>query len=423
MLTPLPDLQSAAPESLRAHFLPRFATAAGRPARVAVVHDWLARFYGPEQVLRAILRCFPEADLFTLIDAMDAAGRAALAPHPLKTSFLQRLPLARRRHGWFIPLMPLAVEQFDLTGYDLVLSSSHTFAKGVLTGADQLHVAYIHTPLRHAWDAQHDYLRQRGLHRGPLSPLARLILHRQRIWDSRTAHGVDVSLANSAFTARRIDKAYGAAAAVVHPPVAVAEFAAAADRQDYYLVVASDAHYKRTGLVIEAFKHLPERKLVVAGTAGERAALRRAAGANVTLLGYQEVPALRRLLAEARALIFAPIEDFGITPVEAQASGTPVIAYGRGGALETVNGLDHAQPTGVLFDEPSIESLIDAVLTFEQHAGAFSAAACVANAQRFRPEAFYQRYLTCIAEAWRQHPASGGPRFEPGARTGEQAEA
>jgi glycosyltransferase involved in cell wall biosynthesis len=385
---------------------PPLQARSGRPARVALVHDWFASYYGSERVVAEMLRCFPQAELFALVDVLPEGERGFLGQRPVTTSFIQRLPCARRHFRLYLPLMPLAIEQLDMGAFDLVLSSSHAFAKGVLTGPRQLHVSYVHAPIRYAWEYQHQYLAESRLGRGPLGFLARRQLHRLRLWDHRTGNGVDRFLANSRFIASRIHKIYRREATVVHPPVEVASFTPSRGKDDHYLAVSRFVPYKRTELVIEAFRALPDRRLVVVG---EGPGYRRAAAtapANVTLLGFQPAERLRLLMARARALVFAAEEDFGITLVEAQAAGTPVIAYRAGGAVESIRGLEDEAPTGVLFDDQDPTSIIDAIHRLERHGGAITAEACRANALRFRPEAFREAFLREVTDAWAAHLAS-----------------
>ncbi len=383
-------------------------TAAGRPARIALVHDWFDRYYGSERVVAEILRCFPEAELHALVDVMPAAERGFLQGKPVQTSFIQRLPFARKHFRLYLPLFPLAIEQFDLAGYDLVLSSSHAFAKGVLTGPNQLHVAYVHAPMRYGWEYQHDYLRQSGRERGLAGAATRYVLHRLRLWDYRTANLVDQFIANSAYIARRIHKIYRRESEVIHPPVAIEDFAASEPKQDYYLAVARFVPYKHTETIVEAFRDLPDRRLVVIGDGPGLAGARARAGANVTLLGHQPDQALRHHMAAARALIFAAEEDFGIVPVEAQAAGTPVIAYGAGGALETVRGLDRPAATGLFFEAQAPAAIAAAVRQFEQAGRAITPAACRANAERFTAARFRTAYRAAIERAWLQQQTAIG---------------
>ena len=238
----------------------------GRPARIALVHEWFDHFYGSERVAAEILACFPEADVFTLVDIMEGEERRFLDGRKVETSFIQRLPFGRSpRFRHYLPLFPLAIEQFDLGAYDLVLSSSHAVAKGVLTGPDQLHVAYVHTPMRYAWELQHQYLRQSGLDRGLKGMLARWLMHRLRLWDLRTVNGVDRFVANSAYVARRIEKTYRRESTVIHPPVDVDRFDLEAEKDDHYLAVSRFVPYKHTETIVDAFCGMPEKRLVVIG--------------------------------------------------------------------------------------------------------------------------------------------------------------
>jgi len=315
-----------------------------------------------------------------------------------------------------LSLMPLAVEQFDLSEYDLVLSSNHAVAKGVLTGPDQLHVSYVHSPLRYAWDLQHQYLREAGLSSSLKGWLAKWMLHKIRLWDYRTAAGVDHFVANSRFIARRIRKVYGRRAEVIYPPVDVESFALGGRRDSFYLTASRCVPYKRMDLIVEAFASLPDKRLVVVGDGPELAKLKAKAGPNIELLGHQPFAVLLDLMQRARAFVFAAEEDFGITVVEAQACGTPVIAFGKGGALETIVGLGAGEaPTGVFFPKQDVASLHEAVATFERHAIAFDPKQCRANALRFSSERFRREFSECVEQL-----RAGQP---PELRALEQAEA
>jgi glycosyltransferase involved in cell wall biosynthesis len=356
--------------------------------RTAIVHDWLVTYAGSERVLEQMLQVFPEADLYSLIDFLPPAERGFLGGRPVRTSFVQRLPWARSRYRQYLPILPFAIEQFDLSGYDLVISSSHAVAKGVLTGPDQIHLCMCYSPIRYAWDLQHQYLRESGLERGLRSALARYLLHRVRIWDARTANGVDGFMAISQFIARRIWKTYRREATVIYPPVDVESFVPGSDKEDFYVTASRMVPYKRMDLIVAAFAEMPNRRLIVIGDGPEMSRVRARARSNVEFLGYQEFAALRDHLQRARAFIFAAEEDFGIAPLEAQACGTPVIGYGRGGLVETIRGLDDPRPTGVLFDQQTADAIRSAVERFEERAETFDPAACRANAMRFTPERF-----------------------------------
>jgi glycosyltransferase involved in cell wall biosynthesis len=357
--------------------------------RVAVVHDWLVTFAGAEKVLEEILALFPQAELFSVVDFLNEADRGRLAGRRARTSFVQKLPFARRKYRAYLAFMPLAIEQFDLAGFDLVISSSHAVAKGVLTGPDQVHICYCHTPIRYAWDLQAQYLREAGLVSGVRSLIARALLHYVRLWDVRTASGVDYFIANSAYIARRIRKVYRRDAVVIHPPVDTDRFLLRRDKDAFYLTASRLVPYKRVELIVQAFAGMPGRRLLVVGDGPDFAKIKASAPANVTMLGFLPPAALRDHLQRARAFLFAAEEDFGILPVEAQACGTPVIAYGRGGALETIVDADNVAgeaPTGLFFYEQSAAAIVDAVERFEKLI--IAPEACRARAERFGRSAF-----------------------------------
>ncbi|SAL33987.1 group 1 family glycosyl transferase [Caballeronia sordidicola] len=362
--------------------------------KVAIVHDWLVVSGGAEKVLQHIIECYPQADVFALVDFLE--DRACLRGKTVKTSFIQKLPFAKKRYRGYLPLMPLAIEQLDLSGYDLVISSSHAVAKGVLTGPDQMHVSYVHSPIRYAWDLQHQYLRESGLANGMKSVMARVLLHYIRGWDARSANGVDYLLANSQFIARRIKKAYQRDATVLYPPVDFKGMTLCTEKDDFYVTASRMVPYKRIDLIVKAFSQTPERKLVVIGDGPEMKRIRAIAGENVTILGYQSFEVLLDHLRRARAFVFAAEEDFGISIVEAQACGTPVIAFGKGGALESVIGLPRERPTGVFFREQTTESLLAAVSQFETHASLFDPRQCRRNAEQFSAENFKAKLVDFI---------------------------
>ncbi|WP_233869975.1 glycosyltransferase family 4 protein [Paraburkholderia adhaesiva] len=365
--------------------------------RVAIVHDWLVTYAGAERVLEQIIDCFPEADLFAVVDFVDDKDRAFLRGKKVTTSFIQKLPFARKKYRAWLPLMPLAIEQLDVSAYDVVISSSHAVAKGVLTGPDQFHLSYVHSPIRYAWDLQHQYLQESQLTHGPKSAMARLILHYIRNWDVRTANSVDQFVANSQFIARRIHKVYQREAAVVYPPVAIDAFELAMQKEDFYLTASRLVPYKKIDLIVEAFARMPERKLVVIGDGPDMDKIRAKATPNVEIMGYQPFAVLHDRMRRARAFVFAAEEDFGISVVEAQACGTPVIAYGKGGALETVR--DTSRPTGLFFAEQSAEAIIAAVNTFERDPGRIRAEDCRVNAERFSAAHFREQLLARVREA------------------------
>jgi glycosyltransferase involved in cell wall biosynthesis len=360
--------------------------------RIAVVHEWLEHATGSEKVLREILGLWPQADLFCLVDFL-AAGpqRDWLAGRTVSTSFIQRLPFARRAFRAYLPLMPLAVEQLDLSRYDVVISSSHAVAKGALTRASQLHISYVHTPIRYAWDLTHTYLRSLPW---PQRLPAKLIMHYLRLWDATSARRPDVLVANSRHVARRIGKCWGREATVIHPPVAVERFRADRRRDSFFCVVSRLVPYKRLDLLVQAFTrlHLP---LVVIGAGAGLPRLRRLAGPTVSLLGWQDDAVVADHLERCRAFVFAAEEDFGITLVEALAAGAPVIAYGRGGAQEIVG---HGT-TGVLYPEQTVDGVVAAVQDFIAEEDSFSAQACAARAREFTAARFRARFAALVDDA------------------------
>jgi glycosyltransferase involved in cell wall biosynthesis len=387
--------------------------------RIAVVHEWLDTYAGSERVLEQILAVFPDADLYAVCDFMPAEERRFLGGRRARTTIVQRLPFARKRFRAYLPLMPFAVEQLDVSGYDLVISSSHAVAKGVITGPDQLHLCMCYSPIRYAWDLQAQYLRQAGLGWGPKGLAARWLLHRMRDWDVRSSTGVDGFMAISHFVQRRIQKTYRRDATVIYPPVNVETFTPGGERGDYYVTASRMVPYKCVDVIVEAFRGMPERRLLVVGDGPEMPRVRECAGPNVTLLGYQPQAELLRVLRGARAFLFAAIEDFGIAPLEAQAAGVPVIAFAGGAIPETIPGLGAPRPCGVHFDEQTPEAIRDAVATFERVESSIAPQACRANAMRFRPERFRRELADHVAAEWeafqrrRACGAVGGPVRAP----------
>lgn len=393
------------------HAPARRAPRVDRNVRVAIVHDWLVTYAGAERVLEQIVACFPDADLFSVVDFLE--NRSFLRGKPVTTSFIQKLPKAATKYRAYLPLMPIAIEQLDVSAYDVVISSSHAVAKGVLTGPDQVHISYVHSPIRYAWDLQHQYLQQSKLTSGPKSALARLILHYMRNWDIRTSNSVDSFVANSQFIARRIKKVYQRDADVIFPPVDVEAFALHEQKDDFYLTASRMVPYKKIDLIVEAFARMPQRRLVVIGDGPDMQKIRAKASPNVEIMGYQPLKVLQDHMQRAKAFVFAAEEDFGISVVEAQACGTPVIAYGKGGALETVRDLSETRPTGLFFDEQRAESIIGAVEDFDTHAARFSAIDCRANAERFSTEHFRERFFAHVRAAVPALQGASLPAFAP----------
>ncbi len=364
--------------------------------KTALIHEWFECFAGSERVVAEFLKLFDDSDLFALVDFLSEEQRQAIQGREVRTSFIQKLPFARKAFRNFLPLMPAAIEQFDLSEYDVVLSSNHAFAKGVVTRADQLHVSYVHTPIRYAWDLQHEYLRQGNVDRGLKSLIVRATLHYLRTWDRLAADRVDAFVANSRYIAQRIRKTYRRPAYVVYPPVNVDAFEFSRDKEDFYLTASRLVPYKRIDLVVDAFREMPEKQLVVIGDGPEMSSLREKATPNIKILGFCEFNELRDYMQRARAFVFAADEDFGIMPVEAQACGTPVIAYGRGGSLETVV---HGQ-TGLHFEQQSPECLMQAVSQFEAQRDQFDPAVIREHAERFSPERFRREMSNLLGHLW-----------------------
>jgi glycosyltransferase involved in cell wall biosynthesis len=351
--------------------------------KICLVHDWLTSYGGAELVLKTMLEIWPDAPIYTLVYDPDGPCKEIIQSTQVHGSFINKYRRAKRNHRSFLPVMPLAIEQFDLSEFDVVLSSSHAVAKGVITGPDQLHISYVHTPIRYAWDLQSQYLADAGLTRGLKSWLARALLHYIRIWDERTVPGVDHYIANSKFVAQRIWKFYKRNATVIHPPVEIDRFTPQSDKKDFYLTVSRLVPYKKIGLIVEAFRQMPDKKLIVIGDGPEMKAIRERQTSNIELLGFVDNKTTANTIQDAKALIFAAEEDFGIVPVEAQACGTPVIAYGKGGARETVI----ESETGYFFAEQSPESIIEAVKAFEAQPP-LDPEKIRQNAERFAKERF-----------------------------------
>jgi glycosyltransferase involved in cell wall biosynthesis len=348
---------------------------------------------------------FRGADIFTVFDFLPAEIKEAYFPGvKFRTSIANRIPNVRKFYRSLFFLCPFLIEQFDVTGYDAVITSSAAFARGVLTRPDQPHLCYVHSPVRYAWDEQFSYLDQGGLGYGPKGLLFRYLLHRLRTWDTRTAHNPDIMLANSRYVRARIRRIYGRDARVVYPPVDFSELEFSSDKDDYYVTASFLAPYKRTDLVIRAFNEMPSRRLLVVGEGQQSAALRALAGPNVTLTGYLERQDYVRAIGRAQALVFAGCEDFGIALAEAQACGTPLIAFARGGACDIVRQLGASDgPTGVLFERQEVEDIKNALTHFEKYRAAITPAACRQNTMRFSVERFRREIMSAFEDAQAIH--------------------
>ncbi|MEY7638577.1 glycosyltransferase family 4 protein [Klebsiella pneumoniae] len=367
---------------------------------VGIVADWLVTYAGAERVIKEFLDIFPESELYSIVDFLQPEARNELHGKHAVTSFIQNLPKSKNNYQKYLPLMPLAIEQLDVSSHDIILSSSHAVAKGILTGPDQLHISYVHSPIRYAWDLQHQYLREAGFNKGIKASIVKYLLHKIRLWDYRTANGVDHFIANSQFISRRIKKVYNRESTVIYPPVDVERFTLNDKKEDYYFTASRMVPYKRIDLIVEAFSKMPEKKLIVIGDGSEIGKVKSKASKNVEILGYQPNHIMLEHMQNAKAFVFAAEEDFGITPVEAQACGTPVIAFGKGGSLETIRPLGVDNPTGLFFSEQTIESIISQVNAFERNVEIFEPVNCRLNSLRFSSLRFKNEMDNFINDKW-----------------------
>lgn len=369
--------------------------------KYALVHEWLTpkATGGSELVVQEILKHI-DADLYALIDFESVNPKSYLYQRKIGTTFLQHFPLAENGVQKYLPFLPLAIEQLDLRQYDIVLSSSHAVAKGVLTAPHQMHVCYCHAPMRYAWDLTFDYLRSSRLGHGLPGVATRYLLHGLRQWDVLSANRVDYFIANSKNTARRIWRYYRRPAEVIYPPVAVDRFPFQAQKQDFYVTVSRLVSYKKISLIVQAFNRLG-RPLIVIGSGPDLKQIQQLARPNVQILGWQPDAVVEQYLSQAKAFVYAAYEDFGIAPVEAQACGTPVIAYGAGGTLETVRDVRQYQNqgTGILFPTQTEAAIVEAVESFEQHQNQLNPEIARSHAAQFHPDRFKQSYLTFLEDA------------------------
>jgi glycosyltransferase involved in cell wall biosynthesis len=384
--------------------------------KVALVHDWLTGMRGGERVLERLCRLFPGAPIHTLLWRRGALS-AEIESHPVVTSFVQRLPFTARHYRWYLPLFPRAIESFDLSAYDAVISTSHAVAKSARGGPAAFHLSYIYTPMRYVWDLEQDYFPP-GRFVWPLSWYVRRTCAALRRWDAATAGRAQVMVACSRHVAGRIRRCYGREADVIYPPVELERFRAAAGPRDCYLLAGAFAPYKRAELAIEACRRLG-RRLLVAGSGPAEKRLRRLAGRGVEFLGWVSDAEMAKLYEGARALLFPGEEDFGMVPVEALASGCPVVACARGGALETVGqgvppeeiervmrgGIAMA-PAGVLFAPQTADALCEAIRALEERS--FEPAPLRALAAPFAAAEFDRRFMAVFERGWAAHRAAHG---------------
>lgn len=372
--------------------------------KVAIVQEWLVTVGGSDKVVKAIMDVFPDADIYTLVAKKEVCDELGIPWEKVHTSFIQKMPLGTKKHRAYLPLFPFAIEQFDLRGYDVVISSSHCVAKGVLTKADQLHICYCHSPIRYCWDMYNEYLEESHLDKGFKSWLVRLMLHPIRQFDAIAGSRVDYYISNSDYVGQRIRKTYRRKATTIHPNIDISNFELCNDKQEYYLASSRLVAYKKIDTIIEAFNQMPDKKLVVIGGGPNLEAYRKLANANVTVMGYQPFDVLKDKMQHAKAFVFAADEDFGMIPIEAQSCGTPVIAYGHGGSLETVN----SGKTGLFFNEQTPEAIVEAVNRFEAMGSQpFAPAVCRQWAEGFSEERFKREIKEFVEEKYEEFKKNG----------------
>ena len=352
--------------------------------KIALVHDWLITIAGAEKVLKAIYEIYPNSDIFTLVKNKENLKGTLLENANIETSFIQKLPFAKTKYRNYLPFFPIAIEQFDLSSYDVVISSSHAVAKGVLTNANQLHISYVHTPIRYAWDLYSHYLKEANLDKSLKGWIVRYFLHKIRIWDYTTSNRPDYYIANSKYIAKRIKKVYNKEAAIIYPPVDIKKFEIYTKKENFYLTASRLVSYKKIDLIVEAFSKMPDKKLIVIGEGPDLKKIKKRTYKNIEILGYKSFNILKYYMQRAKAFVFAAEEDFGIIPVEAQACGTPVIAYGKGGVTETVI----ENKTGIFFKKQNVDNIIEAIKEFENKEDKFDFYEIRKNAEKFSKEKF-----------------------------------
>ena len=373
----------------------------------ALIHDWYTVYGGAERCIESFTNIWDDFDHYSLIDDLNEKDRKViLKGKQTVNSFIQGLPFGKKKYRSYLPLFPLAIEQFDLNEYELVISSSSSVAKGVLTRPDQLHISYVYSPVRYAWDLYAQYLRESKLEKGLKGFLARYFLFRLRSWDYSTANRPDHYIAISKYVAKRIKKIYNKEAIVIYPPVDTNSFNISETTEDYYITCSRMVPYKKIDLIVESFSKT-EKKLIVIGEGPDYKKINHLAGPNVQLLGFLEKNRVLNLIKRAKAFIFAAEEDFGIAPIEAQAAGVPVIAFGKGGILETVNGQFPDNPvlmenmTGVFFKEQTSGSLLEALSFFEENEKMFDKNIIRKNAQQFSIERFEKEFKDTVESLYK----------------------
>lgn len=372
--------------------------------KVALVHEWLTVIAGSESCFKEFAAIYPEADIFVLVSDEKSLEKLNIDLSRVTNSFIQKLPKSKTKWKNYLPLFPFAIEQFDLSEYDLIISSSHAVAKGVITNANQIHICYIYSPIRYAWDLYHQYLTESNLKKGLKGFMAKLVLHNIRKWDRTTSNNVDEFIPISKYIEKRVWRTYRRESyKVIYPPVAVNEFTLKEEKEDFYLAASRLVPYKKIDLIVDAFSQMPEKKLIVIGDGPDLDKIKEKAKENVMILGYQSFEVLKDHMQRAKAFVFAAEEDFGIIPIEAQACGTPVIAFGKGGSLETVKGKFVGQQieendTGIYFEKQNIDSLVDALSYFEENYDKFCARKIREFALTFAKEIFIQNIKDTFTE-------------------------
>lgn len=357
--------------------------------KTTIIHEWLVNYAGSERVVESFTNIWPEADVFALVDFLnDEQRKIILKGKKATTSFIQKLPFAKKRHRNYLPLFPSAIERLDLSGYDIIVSSSHAVAKGFKKKDNQLHITYCHSPMRYIWDQADQYLK------GTKGLTAKLFINYLRKWDLKSASNVDFFIANSHHIAEKIKRIYKREAEVIYPPVDIDKFEVGNKQEDYYLTASRMVPYKKLDLVVDAFNQMPDKKLVVIGSGPEKEKIKSVAASNIEIVGHQDTEKLKIYMQKAKAFVFAAEEDFGIIVVEAMACGTPVIAFNKGGAKESlINGI-----TGILFDEQSFESIKNAVMQFENRKDSFDSLAIRKHSEKFSRMIFEENIKNFVNE-------------------------
>lgn len=351
--------------------------------KTAIVHDWLVNIGGAEKCLKEIYDIYP-SDLFTLVFKEESAISLGIDDKRISSSFIQKLPNATENYRSYLYVFPTAVERFDVSNYEIIISSSHAVAKGVRSSSKQFHICYCYTPIRYAWDLRSQYLKEANLEKGIKGKLANIVLDYIKKWDYAVSNRVDEFIAISKYIADRIKRSYGREAKVIYPPVDTEAFTLGMVKEEFFLAASRMVPYKKMDLIVEAFSMMPDKKLVVIGNGPDLKKVKLKSAKNIEFLGYQPLEVLKDYMQKARAFVFAAEEDFGILPIEAQACGTPVIAYGKGGSLETII----EGKTGFFFEEQTIECLINSVNNFEKNEHIFDPQEIRKNAERFSRERF-----------------------------------